>query len=282
MSWFTFFVALSTASAGSIVDSQTQTIESNKPQRIVTVAGNVSETVFALGMGDKVVGVDASSLYPAAVHQLPKVGYYRNINAEGILSLSPDLVIATDAAGPPNVIEQIRGAGIPIAVLDSAQSFEGAQSRITQIAKLLDRTDEGKTLTTAMQDELKAMVKPATAPKVLFIYARGAGTQNVAGKETAASAMIELAGGQNAVSEYTGYKPMNAEAIIQANPDYILFTKRGLESIGGVEAASKLNGIAQTTAGQNKKIISIDDLLLLGFGPRTALGATELSKAIQE
>ena len=133
-----------------------------------------------------------------------------------------------------------------------------------------------------MADELSAMKKPATPPKVLFIYARGAGTQNVAGTDTAANAMIELAGGVNAVSEYTGYKPMNAEAIITASPDYILFTARGLESIGGVEAAAALNGIAQTPAGMNKKIIAIDDLMLLGFGPRTSQGAIELSKAIQE
>jgi len=282
MHWFTLLAMLSTASAGTIVDSTNATVEANNPQRIVTVAGNVSETVFALGVGGNVVGVDASSLFPAAVHQLPKVGYYRSINAEGILSLSPDLVIATDSAGPPAVIEQIRGAGIPIAVLDSAQSFEGAQRRVTQIAKLLDRTDEGADLTASMATELSAMSKPETAPRVLFIYARGSGTQNVAGTETAANAMIELAGGKNAVSEYTGYKPMNAEAMIQANPDYILFTQRGLESIGGLEAAAKLNGIAQTPAGQNKKIIAIDDLLLLGFGPRTSQGAIELSKALQQ
>jgi iron complex transport system substrate-binding protein len=282
MHWFTLFAMLSTASAGTIVDSTSATVEANNPQRIVTVAGNVSETVFALGVGDKVVGVDASSLFPAAVHQLPKVGYYRSINAEGILSLSPDLVIATDSAGPPAVIEQIRGAGIPIAVLDSAQSFEGAQRRVTQIAKLLDRTDEGTALTATMAKELSAMTRPETPPRVLFIYARGGGTQNVAGTETAANAMIELAGGKNAVSEYTGYKPMNAEAMIQANPDYILFTQRGLESIGGVEAAATLTGIAQTPAGKNQNIIALDDLLLLGFGPRTAQGAIELSKALQE
>tara|TARA_B100000575_G_scaffold286653_1_gene283725 strand:- start:271 stop:1119 length:849 start_codon:yes stop_codon:yes gene_type:complete len=282
MALLTLLAVIGPVFAGTITDSTGAVIEANDPKRIVTVAGNVSETVFALGAGDRVVAVDASSVFPPAAQQLPKVGYYRNINAEGILSMSPDLVIATDSAGPPPVIAQIRGAGIPIAILDSAQSFEGAQNRVTQIAALLDKTAEGKALTASMADELSAMKKPATPPKVLFIYARGAGTQNVAGTDTAANAMIELAGGVNAVSEYTGYKPMNAEAIITASPDYILFTARGLESIGGVEAAAALNGIAQTPAGMNKKIIAIDDLMLLGFGPRTSQGAIELSKAIQE
>ena len=94
--------------------------------------------------------------------------------------------------------------------------------------------------------------------------------------------MIRLAGGANAVTEYEGYKPMSAEAIIGAAPDYILFTSRGLESVGGVDGVVKMNGIAQTPAGQNKNIISLDDLVLLGFGPRTAEGALELSKAIQK
>ena len=282
MALLTLLAVIGPVFAGTITDSTGAVIEANDPKRIVTVAGNVSETVFALGAGDRVVAVDASSVFPPAAQQLPKVGYYRNINAEGILSMSPDLVIATDSAGPPPVIAQIRGAGIPIAILDSAQSFEGAQNRVTQIATLLDKTAEGKALTESMADELSAMKKPATPPKVLFIYARGAGTQNVAGTDTAANAMIELAGGVNAVSEYTGYKPMNAEAIITASPDYILFTARGLESIGGVEAAAALNGIAQTPAGMNKNIIAIDDLMLLGFGPRTSQGAIELSKAIQE
>jgi len=279
---FIFLTALSGAFAGSIIDSTQQTVEVDKPQRIVTVASNVTETVFALGMGAQVVGVDSSSLHPSEAQSLPKIGYFRQINAEGILSLSPDLVIATDAAGPPAIIEQIRGSGVPIAVLDSAKSFDGAQRRITQIATLLDQAEEGAVLTKLMQEKISTMKKPESAPKVLFIYARGAGSQNVSGTNTAASAMIELAGGINAVSEYEGYKPMSAEAIIKASPDYVLFTQRGLESIGGVDAAAQLSGIAQTPAGQNKKIIAVDDLLLLGFGPRTSEGAIALSKAIQE
>ena len=279
---FTLLMALNSGWAGSIVDSSGATVETNNPQRIVTIAGNVSETVFALGLGDKVIAVDASSVYPAAATALPKVGYYRNINAEGVLSLSPDLVITTDAAGPPAVIEQIRGSGIPIAVVTSAQSFDAAKQRITQISTLLDRVEDGKKITDEMQSKLDTMVKPKSPPKVLFVYARGAGTQNVAGVKTSADSMIRLAGGVNAVTEYEGYKPMSAEAIIGAAPDYILFTSRGLESVGGVEGVLKMNGIEQTPAGKNKNIISLDDLVLLGFGPRTADGALELSSAIQD
>ena len=282
MFWFTLLAVINGSIAGSIVDSTQNTVTVENPQRIVTVASNVTETVYALGVGDRVVGVDSTSLYPAEAQRLPKIGYFRQINAEGILSLSPDLVIATNSAGPPAVIDQIRDSGVPIAILDSAKSFEGAQRRITQIAALLDKTEKGTALTTTMKTTIKTMEKPEKAPKVLFIYARGGGSQNVSGTNTAASAIIELAGGVNAVSDYEGYKPMNAEAIIQASPDYVLFTQRGLESIGGVDAAASLSGIAQTPAGQNKNIIAVDDLLLLGFGPRVSEGAIELSKALQQ
>ena len=270
-----------TAIAGTITDSTGATVTAENPQRIITIAGNVSETVFALGLGEKVAAVDASSVFPAEAQEKPKVGYYRNINAEGVLSLSPDLIITTESAGPPEVIEQIRGAGIPLAVLTAAQSFDAAKQRVTQIGSLLGRAEEATKITSEMDQTIAKLSAPATPPKVLFIYARGAGTQNVAGSNTAADAMIKLAGAVNAVTEYEGYKPMSAEAMIAAAPDYILFTTRGLQSVGGVDAAAALVGIDQTPAGKNKQIISVDDLMLLGFGPRTAQGVLELSKAIQ-
>jgi len=269
------------AEAGTITDSTGAEVTAESPTKIITLSGNVTETVFALGLGEKVAGVDSSSLYPVEATAKPQVGYHRRINAEGLLSLSPDLIIATDAAGPPEVVEQIRKAGIPMAVLSSEATLEGAQSRIEQISKLLDKEKEGHVLVWEMQDKIKMVTKPKTPPKVLFIYARGGGTQNVAGLETSANAMIELAGGVNAVTEYTGYKPMNAEAILAAQPDYILFTARGLESVGGAEEMKKLPGLSETPAAKNDNIISIDDLLLLGFGPRTAEGVLQLSNAIQ-
>ncbi|MGC6508842.1 MAG: heme/hemin ABC transporter substrate-binding protein [Myxococcota bacterium] len=270
------------ANAGNITDSTGTKITIDNPKRIVTLSANVTETVFAIGLGDSIVGVDSSSLYPQMATNKSQVGYYRRINAEGLLGLAPDLIIATDAAGPPEVIEKIRKSGIPMAILSSEASLKGAQNRIEQISTLLDKKKEGHTLVWEMQDQLAAMRKPKEQPKVLFIYARSGGTQNVAGLDTSANAMIELAGGINAVQGYTGYKPMNAEAILAAQPDYVLFTSRGLESIGGVETAKKLPGISETPAAANDKIISIDDLLLLGFGPRTAEGVMQLSELLQD
>ena len=273
---------LMNALAGTITDSTDTVVTIDSPKRIITLSANVTETVFALGLGDNVIGVDSSSLYPTEATEKSQVGYHRRINVEGLLSLAPDLIIGTDAAGPPEVIDQIRQSGIPIAILSSEASLTGAQNRITQISTLLDKTKEGHVLVWDMQDQLKMITKPQKAPTVLFIYARGGGTQNVAGLETSANAMIELAGGINAVQDYTGYKPMNSEAILAANPDYILFTSRGLDSVGGSEAVKIMPGISETSAAKQNHIIGIDDLLLLGFGPRTSEGVKLLSEALQQ
>jgi iron complex transport system substrate-binding protein len=166
--------------------------------------------------------------------------------------------------------------------LNGKKSLEGAVERITKIAAIFNKVEDGKRLVQTIKDDITKTQKPAKAPKVLFIYARGAGSMNVAGKNTSAAEMIKLAGGINAVQEYEGYKPINSEAIVAAAPDFILLTTRGLTSIGGKEAVSKLPGIALTPAGKQQKIISMDDLLLLGFGPRTGKAVAELAQAFQK
>tara|TARA_Y100001934_G_scaffold266197_1_gene345353 strand:- start:1382 stop:1807 length:426 start_codon:yes stop_codon:yes gene_type:complete len=131
-----------------------------------------------------------------------------------------------------------------------------------------------------MEAQIKSVTTPKKPKKVLFIYARGAGSANVAGAKTAGDEMIRLAGGINAVQEYEGYKPINAESIAAAAPDVILLTTRGLKSIGGADAVAKMEGIALTPAAKNQAIVALDDLMLLGFGPRTGEAVLALSKLL--
>ena len=268
------------------LSEDTSTIKRTSPstgeQKLVSLGGNITEIIFALGEGKHVVAVDASSLYPKEVTEIPKVGYYRQVSSEGILSAEPSMVIASESAGPKEVIEQIKKIGISVLQVPSEKSLEGTERRIRQIATTLNKEKEGIQLIKQIHEDLKKIQESKTTPKVLFIYARGGGTLSVAGRNTAAAEMISLAGGINAVQEYEGYKPLNAESIIIAAPDYILLTTRGLTSLGSVEDVLSLKGIAQTPAAQNKKIISMDDLLLLGFGPRTGKAALELSKLLKD
>ena len=252
--------------------------------RIVPLGGPVTETVYALGAGDFVVGTDTSSVYPEAATTLPQVGYQRTLAAEGVLSLQPDLVLATDEAGPANVLEQLRAAGVRLVLVPSEHSVAGAQAKVRAIAAALDRAEAGEKLAAtiaAEADDARARIKKMTTrPTVLFLYARGGATMNVAGQGTAADAMINLAGGRNAVTGYDGYKPLTAEAAVAAAPQFILTLDRGLASVGGKERLLTQPGLDVTPAGQNKRVVALDDLYLLGFGPRTGAAILDLARAL--
>ena len=250
-------------------------------QKLITLGGSITETVFALGSGDSIIAVDVSSVFPPKVHQLPKVGYHRQLSAEGVISLSPDLVLGSTAVGPPKVVAQLKEAGINLVQVNDEKTIEGTRKRIAAIAKILGKQSEGKALIDSLDQDMKAVKQSTEVKKVLFIYARGAGAVSVAGQKTAADAMIRLAGGVNAVQEYEGYKPINAESIVSAAPDLILLTTRGLKSIGGADGVSKLKGVSLTPAGKNKNILAIDDLMLLGFGPRTGKALRQLAEALK-
>lgn len=240
--------------------------------RIVSLGGSVTEIVFALGVGDAVVGVDASSLYPEAAQNRPDVGYVRRVPAEGVLSLEPTVVLASEATGPPETLDQLRSAGVDVHVIPEESSVDGARAKIRAVASVLDREAEADRLIQTMEEDLeearRLRASVDRAPRVLFIYARGAGTMQVAGRGTSAEAMIELAGARNAVTGFDGFKPMSAESVAAAEPDVLLMLDRGLESIGGVDGLLEQPGIALTPAGENRRIVAMDDLLMLSFGPR--------------
>jgi len=250
--------------------------------RVVSVGSAVTETVFALGAGGEIVGVDSSSLFPEAAARLPQVGYQRTLAAEGILALAPTLVVVSAEAGPPTVIEQLRGAGVRLEVLGAEPSVEGARTRVRRIAELLGR-DPSKVLSDLDADLERARVRRGKArafPKVLVLYARGANTLHVFGRNTPAEEMVRLAGGENAVTAFEGTKPLTPEALVAASPDVIVIPSRGLDSLGGTDALLKVPGIAETPAGKAKRIVPMDDLLLLGFGPRTGKAAIELGEML--
>ena len=250
-------------------------------QRIVSIGGAVTETVFALGAGDRVVAVDTSSVYPASTEKLPKVGYQRALSAEGILAFAPDLVLVSDEAGPASTIEQLRAAGVRVEKLSGAQTIDSAVARITAVGAAIDRP--AATLATKVRDEATAARArvPATRPKFVLIYARGAGTLMVSGTGTQGAAMLELAGGKNAVTGFDGWKTLSAESLIAAAPDVLVMPARGLGSLGGEAGLLALPGVADTPAGRARRFVPFDDLLLLGFGPRLGPAIADLAAALR-
>ena len=259
------------------------------PMRIVTLAAPVTETVFALGAGPRVVGADLSSEYPEAARALPKIGYHRAISSEGVLSLRPDLVLGTEDAGPPAALRQLRDAGVRVVLVPAEPSPQGARAKIAAVAEALGDRAAAAPLLAALDRDLDSARTWIAArgnatenpkPRVLFIYARGQGALSVSGRGTAADAMIALAGGVNAVDGYEGYKPLTPEALATARPDAIVLTTTGLASAGGAEGILRQPGVALTPAGRAGRILAFDDELLLGFGPRLGHGVLALARGI--
>jgi iron complex transport system substrate-binding protein len=248
--------------------------------RIVSLSGTVSEIICTLGRQGQLVGVDVTSTYPKALEKLPKVGHSRNISAEGVLALRPTLVIGTTESLKPDVAAQLKSAGVTVQLFKQEYSVAGTRQLIKDVAAAFGATAQAAVLK-KLDADLAQVKKPAKAPKVLFIYARGTGTLMVAGTGTQAEKVIQLAGGQNAVTDFAEFKPLTAEALVAANPDVLLLFDSGLASLGGVAGLEKIPGIAQTTAGKTHRVVEMDGQLLTGFGPRLGLAVTELAQKLK-
>jgi iron complex transport system substrate-binding protein len=253
-------------------------------ERLVTVGGTITEIVFALGRGGEVVGVDTSSVHPEEATRLPQVGYQRTLSAEGLLSLSPTLVLVSSEAGPPAALTQIRGAGVRLVEVATGNGIEAARGTIRAVAAALDRQQRGEELVGALDRDLArasaALAGANSRPRVLFVYSRGGSAAMVSGTGTAADVMIRLAGGDNAVTDYEGFRPLTPEAVVTAEPEVVLIPSRGLDALGGREALFALPGLGLTPAGREQRVVTMDDLYLLGFGPRTGQAVHDLVFAL--
>lgn len=262
------------AQAGSLADST----------KIISLNGAVSEVLVAIGLEKNIAGTDITSNYPESLKSKPKLGHNKNINAEGVIALVPDLIIGLKKEVSPALAAQFKAAGIRLLLVDQEYTVEGTRQLIHTLADSLHYAAKGDSVVKVLEGDLsKLKVADAAVkkPKVLFIYARGTGTMMVGGTGTQVDKAIELAGGINAVTEFADYKPLTAEALVKANPDVILLFDSGLASLGGAAGLAKVQGIAETNAGKNKKIISMDGELLSSFGPRLGIAIQELAAKIK-
>lgn len=251
-----------------------------KAIRIVSLSGALSEIIHGLGYESNIVATDITSNYPESINKLPKVGHNRSIQAEGILAQNPDVVVGIEKELNPKVIKQIKSSGVKVLLFNQQHSIEGTKKLIKEVKDSLNFENKNDSMNLVIDQSIDKLETFENSPKVLFIYARGAGTILVAGKNTQMDQMISIAGGQNAVDNFDSFKPLTAEAIVTANPDIILMFKTGAESLNGV--FDNVPGIMQTNAGKNKRIITMDGQYLAGFGPRVGKAALELNEKLGE
>ncbi len=260
--------------------AQASSAESADKGRIVSIGSAVTETIFALGKGDRVVAVDTTSTYPPAAHSLPNVGYMRALSPEGVLSLRPDLIVADGDSGPVTTIDALKASNVPVALIPAGLDPDGIATRIEAIAEVVGAEAAGATLAEKLKGDFaaldKAVAKVEMPLRVAFVLSVQAGRPMVAGAGTGADAMIRLAGGVNAFSDLTGYKPVTDEAVITAAPDVVLMMDRAGHSISAVDLFA-LPSFAMVPAAGTKRLIAMDGPYLLGFGPRSADAARDLA-----
>ena len=254
-------------------------------ERIVSVGGATTEIVYRLGDGDRIVAVDTTSLFPVATARKPKVGYMRALAAEPIIALNPSLVLAVEDSGPPQVLDQLREAGIRVVIVPDKPTADGVLTKVAVIAAALNRHEEGKLLSERLRHQLEAarqrISSIRTRPRVLFLLSVGnGGAPMTGGRETASDGIIRLAGGENAVNGFEGYKPVSPEAIVEAAPDIVLVTSRSLRLLGGLEKLLAMPSIAATPAGKARRVVTMDGLLMLGFGPRIGEAVITLAQRL--
>ncbi|MDO8978126.1 MAG: hemin ABC transporter substrate-binding protein [Afipia sp.] len=279
-------VPFATARAESIVihDARGRDVTIGNRSRIVSIGGAITEILYALGLQDRIVGVDATSLYPPkALGEKPNVGYMRQLSAEGVLGLNPQLILAIEGSGPKETLDVLDAAKIPFVSFPETYSEQGLIDKIKMVAHAMDADARGACLTAAVSSDLTELKKLRDGVKkparVMFVMSFLNGRAMVAGHKTAANEIIKLAGGVNAVDGFEGYKPVNDEAIVAAKPDVILTMQRGKDSLDA-QAVFANPSFALTPAATKKAFVAMDGLYLLGFGPRTAAAARDLALSL--
>lgn len=244
--------------------------------RIVTLTGDLTEAVFQLGLGSSVVATDVTTVYPPQAVGLPVVGVGRFLSAEGVLRESPTLVLGDTQTSPPEAIEQIRSAGVPVVILDVPTTFEGLYDKAAAIGELLGVPDAGRELAAEMRSAVDNVIAGAApldpVPGVAFVYSRGPDVMLLFGAGMTTQPIIEAAGGRDVgvASGVTGTVAVTPEAIVAAAPDVIVITSEGLEALGGEEGLLAIPGFAETPAGREGRILAYPEGDFLTFGPRIA------------
>ena len=251
--------------------------------RIASLGGGITEIVYALGQQDKLVARDTTSNHPEAALELPDVGYIRAISAEGVLSVSPDLILAKEGAGPVESVELLEAASIPITWVPDGYTKEAVARKINVVADALGVPERGAELAARVTGEIEraaSSVASGERKRVLFILSMAGGRVMAAGANTSPGALIALAGGENAASSFEGFKPITDEAILTSQPDIILAMSRVGER-GTTDAQILAHpAIRATPAGQDEAIVRMDGMLLTGFSVRTGEAIAELAAAL--
>ena len=265
--------------AGWVVPSLAQ-------ERVVSLGGDVTEIIYLLGEGDRIVATDSTSVYPEAAIKTPKVGYVRQLSAEGVLSAEPDIILISGAAGPEPALQQIRDSGVEIVIMETNYTPESILEKTRRVASALGVEAKGAALVDTISADWQRAKQEIDdmnlAPSVLFFATLREGAPRAAGKETAAHGIIEMIGGTNIFGDQNGYQSLSLEAAVAADPDIILVMKHNAERMGGIDKVKLHPAISLTTAIRTGQIFLVDEVAVMQFGPRTPSAVADLARQIND
>ncbi len=279
----TAFVQLANAETRTVTDAAGRKVEIADTSRIVSIGGAVTEVLYALGLGDRIIAVDTTSTFPEAARQKENVGYMRTLAPEGVLKVSPTLILAMEESGPKDAIEILERASVPFVLVPEAKDAEGVARKIRFIAEAVGVPAEGEKFASAVLGDFSALSRALSGVKqhrkAAFILSMGGGAPIVGGIGTPADAMFKLADVDNALASVNGFKPANEESLIVAAPDAVVVMSERGHSMNP-EVLFAMPALANSPAARTRNMIGLPGLYLLGFGPRTAHAARDLAAAL--
>lgn len=253
--------------------------------RIASVGGSLTEILYLLGAEKRIVAIDSTSNYPERAARFPSVGYVRALSAEGLLSMRPTLVLGEHDMGPPEALTAVRRAGVSVVRVAETHSAAGIVAKVRCVASILQLDAESliaRQLAPVVQQLARLRERAPVAEKsVAFLLESQDGAPIGAGRDTSGHGLLNMAVARNVLADFEGWKPVSAEALARRAPDFIVVTKRGVDLAGGVERLSARHFVRATPAGQSNRLVVVDGMEALGFGPRTLQAALRLARRLQ-
>jgi len=273
------------AAAGWLLAAGAAALECGQPapdaSRIAVAGGSLAEILYALGEEQRIVAVDRTATFPAAARQLPQIGYVRNLSAEGLLSLQPTLVLGEHDMGPPAVVDQLGALGLDMLVVPERFDAGGIAAKIRCVAAVVGREAAGEALVAETLAGAQTAPVAADAPRGIVLLGLRGGSPVAAGRDTSGGGLLAMAGARNALEGFEGWKPVSEEALARAAPAFIVVPERGIADAGGLDALLAHPALRLTPAASARRVIAMDGMAMLGFGPRTVATAAALRERLE-
>lgn len=254
----------------------TDVVFEQAPERIVTLAPSETEVMFAIGAGSKVVAVDNYSDYPEEAQSIEKVGDM-NTNLEALLAAKPDVVLAHSGM-QASVIEELRKLNVKVFASDP-KTLEQVMEKIETIGQIVNAQAGAAQVTATMQEELKRVTDAlqGVAPKKVYMEFSPGWT---VGSGEYMDEVLTLAGGDNVSKEKSGWFEVDPEAVIQSNPEVIIYSHNTNFDLGIPQAIKERPGFEAIDAVKNDRLFAVDDNSISRVGPRLTKVLYEMAKAI--